>query len=239
MTILDIFIIVFVLLGAFIGYKQGAITSFLNMVGTLLIFVLSFYLKGPVSMILFEAFPFNIESGIFEGISSINFLVYEGIAFVICEIVLTILFKIILKVTKIFNSIVNKIVILAIPNKIIGALFGVLRYFIFGFFLLFICSLIPYTSKYIKDSKFSIGILNNTPILTNITKDFNNSIKDIYELIDKYDEKSEVAKESIDYDALDILLKYNIVSVDTIKKMDENGKIKIDNIDELISKYSK
>ena len=57
MTILDIAIIFFVLLGAFIGYKQGAITSILNMVGTLLIFIISFYLKGPVSMILFEAFP--------------------------------------------------------------------------------------------------------------------------------------------------------------------------------------
>lgn len=239
MMVLDIFICLFVLLGAFIGYKQGAITSILNMIGTLLIFILSFYLKGPVSMILFDAFPFNIESGIFEGISSINFLVYEGIAFVICEIILTIIYKIIIRVTKIFNRAFNKLVILAIPNKIIGALFGALRYFIFIFFLLFVCSLIPYTSKYIKDSNVSLGILNNTPILTNITKDFNNSINDIYSLIDKYDDKTEVTKESIDYDTLDILLKYDIVSIDTIKKMNDNGKIKIDNIDELIDKYSK
>lgn len=239
MTVLDIVIILFVLLGAFIGYKQGAITSILNMVGTLLIFILSFYLKGPVSMILFEAFPFHVQSGIFEGISSINFLLYEGIAFIICEIVLSIIFNILVRVTKVFNKMVNKIVILAIPNKIIGAAFGTLRYFIFGFFLLFICSLIPNTSKFIKDSSFSMGILNNTPILTNVTKDFNNSIKDIYALIDKYDDETEVAKESIDYDTLDILLKYDIVSSDTIQKMNENGKIKIDNIDELINKYSK
>lgn len=239
MTILDIAIIFFVLLGAFIGYKQGAITSILNMVGTLLIFIISFYLKGPVSMILFEAFPFNIQTGIFAGISSINFLLYEGIAFIICEIVLSLIFKIVLRVTKVFNKIVNKLVILAIPNKIIGAAFGALRYFIFGFFILFVCSLIPYTSKYIKDSKFSLNILNNTPILTNITKDFNHSIKDIYALIDKYDDETEVKKEEIDYDTLDILLKYDVISVDTLKKMNNNGKINIDNIDELINKYSK
>ena len=239
MVVLDIIIVLFILLGAFIGYKQGAITSVLNMVGTLIVFVLSYYLKGPVSMILFEAFPFNVQSGIFEGISSINFLLYEGIAFIICEIVLSIIFGILIRVTKVFNRIVNKIIILAIPNKIIGAVFGTLRSFIFIFFLLFICSLIPYTSKFVKCSSFSMGILNNTPILTNITKDFNNSIKDIYALIDKYDDETEVAKETIDYDTLDILLKYDIVSPDTIKKMNENGKIKIDNIDELINKYSK
>lgn len=239
MVVLDIIIILFVLLGAFIGYKQGAITSILNMIGTLLVFVLSFYLKGPVSMILFETFPFHVQNGIFEGISSINFLLYEGIAFIICEIVLSIIFGILMRVTKVFNKMVNKIIIIAIPNKIIGAAFGALRHFIFGFFLLFICSLIPYTSKFVKDSSFSMGILNNTPILTNITKDFNNSIRDIYALIDKYDESTEIAKENIDYDTLDILLKYDIVSPDTIKKMNENGKIKIDNVDELINKYSK
>lgn len=239
MTILDFIIIIILLLGIFIGYKEGAITSTLRMIGSLLIFVLSFYLKGPISIILFNAFPFTVHSGIFAGMSSINFLIYEGIAFIICEIILNIIFNVILKLTKVLNKIVNKTVILALPNKIIGAIAGFLRFFILGFFILFICSFIPFTSEYIKDSKVSLFILNNTPILTNVTKNFNSSIKDIYDLVDKYDKESESVKDNIDYDTLEILLKYDIISIDTVKQMQESGKINIDNIDELINTYSK
>lgn len=239
MSIIDIIFIIILIVGAIIGYKDGAISSILHMIGALLIFVLAFYLKGPVSMILFELLPFNIQSGIFEGISSFNFLIYEGIAFLILIIVLSIILKILLRLTKVLNKVINKTIILALPNKLIGLLFGALRYFIFGFIYLFIISLIPYTSNYIKSSSFSMAILNNTPILTSITKDFNHTIKDIYALIDKYDEKSVDEKEKLDYEVLDVLLKYDIVTPETVKKMDKNNKIKVENVDELINKYEK
>lgn len=239
MSIIDIIVITILIIGGIVGYKEGAISSILHMIGALVVFILSFYLKGPLSMVLFELFPFNIHSGLFAGVSSINFLVYEGISFLILEIVLSIILKIIIRFSGIFNKLINKTIILALPNKLIGAFFGVLRYFIFGFFILFLCSFIPQTSKYIKESNVSMTILNNTPILTNITKDFNNTMKDIYKLVDRYDKNSEETHKSLDYDVLEILLKYNIISIDTVKKMQENNKINIDNIEELINKYSK
>lgn len=239
MSILDVIVIVGLIIGIIIGYKEGAISSILHMIGTLIMFILAFYLKGPLSMVLFEHFPFNIQSGIFAGISSFNFLVYETIAFFILIIVLSIILKVVLKVSGILNKLINKTIILALPNKIIGAFFGALRFFIFGFFVLFFCTFIPQTSKYIKESKVSLAILNNTPILTSVTKDFNNTMKDIYVLIDKYDDDSEDTMKKIDYDVLEILLKHNIISVDTVEKMQKSNKINIENIDELLSKYSK
>lgn len=235
MLIFDIVIILLLIFGFIQGWKRGLITSFLHLVGTIVIFVLAFYLRGPVSAVLINYFPFMSFGGIFKDITSLNIVLYEGIAFFICVCVLVIIFNIILKFSKILNKILNATIILGLPNKLLGAILNIIRYYIIIFIILFIATLIPMSSNYVKESNLGNRIVNNTPVLSDVTKDLNNSLNDIYDMLQEIDNDEEVKKG--DAEALEILLKYDIISTETARKLYEAGKLDIENFEEMISKY--
>lgn len=233
--ILDIIILLIIAIGLLIGWKLGILTSALNLFSSILVFVVAYLIKGPVSLILIEHLPFISFDGIFSGITTLNVMLYEGIAFVICVLVLGILCKILLSITKIFNKLINATIILGLPNKLGGALINGLKYFVYAFIIIFVLSLIPSTTTYVEDSTLSKGILNNTPILSNMTKDLTKSFTEIYDLVKELDDNTD--KKEINAKSLEILLKYDIITTDTAKTLYEDKKIDIDNFDELIKQY--
>ena len=83
MNILDYLILIIIILGALYGYKRGFIGSLINFIGTIVVIILAFYLKNPISVFLYEHFPFFKISGFYSGISVYNILIYEGISFLI------------------------------------------------------------------------------------------------------------------------------------------------------------
>ena len=85
MSIVDIVLIVLFVYAAFKGWKTGGISSLINLVGTLVVIVGSYYLKNPISVLLYKNLPFFSFGGLFAGISSINIIVYEIIAYLISE----------------------------------------------------------------------------------------------------------------------------------------------------------
>ncbi len=75
-------------------------------------------------------------------------------------------------------------------------------------------------------------MLNNTPILSSMTKDINSSLEEITELAKKID--GETTEEEVDAEALKILLKYDIISQETVENLYNQGKLNIENLDEII-----
>ncbi len=148
MSLLNIVLLIILALGFYIGWKQGILTSAIKLLESFLIFILSYLLKGPISLILIEHLPFISFNGLFSGITSINIIIYEGLAFIITTVVLTIIFKLLLKFTGLFNKLLNSTIILGLPNKLGGAIINFLRYYIIVFILIFILSMIPQASKY-------------------------------------------------------------------------------------------
>ena len=72
MSIVDIFIIVFILIGGLLGLKRGAVKEFISAIGFFVIVVLSFLLKNPLSVIFYENLPFFKFGGIFKGVTALN-----------------------------------------------------------------------------------------------------------------------------------------------------------------------
>ena len=96
MSIVDIVIIIFVLLGAVVGFKQGFTKSLVSCVGVILVTVFAFLLKNPVSEFLMSVSPFFNFGGIIKGVTVLNIALYEVIAFALVFGVLMIVLKILL-----------------------------------------------------------------------------------------------------------------------------------------------
>lgn len=236
MVVLDIIIIILFIISFLEGWKKGLLTSLVKLLSSILIFILAFLLKGPISLIFVEHLPFISFGGIFAGITSINIILYEGLAFLLCVLVLSIVFKILLKLTGVINKLLNATIILGLPNKLGGAIINFLRYYIIAFIIIFIVSLIPKTSEYVLESNLSNAMLNKTPILSSMTKDINKSLKEIYDLAKEFDKNTD--QEEINVETLKILLKYDIINEDTVRNLYKQDKLNIDDIETIIDQQN-
>ena len=99
MNIIDIVIILLIILGAVIGFKQGAIKRLTSFVGMFVVVIAAFLLKNPVSVLLYENLPFTNFFGLFNGVAVLNVLMYEIVAFLLVLAVLTFVLRVILTVT--------------------------------------------------------------------------------------------------------------------------------------------
>lgn len=226
-NVIDAVIILFLLAGAVLGFKKGAIQTLATLIGTILIIILAYYLKNPLSVFLYTYLPFFKLGGIFSGITVVNILIYEAIAFLIVLGILSVLLSIVLKITGILSKIVDHSIILTLPSKLIGILVGFLEAYVFLFILLFIFSQFSFSNTVLKDSKYTNIILSKTPFTTG----FKNSYNAFNEIRDLNDNKNK------DYEALNILLKYDIVTTDNAYKLVENGKLNIKGANKLIERY--
>lgn len=228
-NVVDAIIILFLLTGAVLGFKRGAIQTLATLIGTILILIIAYYLKNPLSVFLYTYLPFFKLGGIFNGITVINILIYEAIAFLIVLGVLSVLLSVILKITGILSKIVDHSIILTLPSKLIGIAVGFLEAYVFLFVLLFIFSQFSFSSTVLKDSKYTNIILSKTPFTTG----FKNSYNAFNEIRNLGDNNSS----NKDYEALNTLLKYDIITTDNAHKLVDNGKINIKGSNKLIERY--
>lgn len=164
MGLVDIIIIALSLVGFYLGWREGLIASLLRLIGSVLVFVIAYMLKTPISLALMESCPFISFGGVFEGVTSLNIMLYEGISFVLCIIVLSIILKVLIKVSGVFNDVFNTNFVTGMPNKIAGGLLGFVRFFTIAFFITFIASIIPQSTNYVYSSNLGPVILDKTPI---------------------------------------------------------------------------
>lgn len=237
MNLVDIAIIVVLILGAVVGYRRGFTTQFLSLCGFVVIVVAAFLFKNPVSMYLYEHLPFFNFPGILSGISVINLLLYEAIAFFIVFIGLYLVFKVILMVSHIFEKFLSMTILLGLPSKILGAILGILENYLVAFIILYIISLPIFNINIIKDSRLRMTILEKTPVLNLYA---NSTVKvgsEFWVLAEKY--KSGTDSEQFNLETLNILLKYKVTSVDSVDRLVEKNKIQINNIESVLKKYRK
>lgn len=231
MNILDVIIIIFVLFGAVIGFKRGFTKELLEAVGFILVIVLAYFLKNPLSVFMYEHLPF-FEFGILKNVEVLNILIYEGIAFFICVVVLSLVLKILLVVTSIFEKMLSATIILSIPSKIAGAFVGLLHYFVIVFIILYIVSLTVFDVDFINDSKLKSKILNNTPLLSQIADKGTNVIEEFIALKDEYQDENET---EFRYKAIELFLKYDVITEESLQKLFDEGKIeKFDGYSDLL-----
>ncbi len=236
MNIVDILIIIFILLGAVVGFKQGFTKSLVSFVGIIIVTILAYFLKNPVSEFLMSFCPFFSFGGIIKGITVLNIAVYEVIAFLLVFAILMIVLRALLFATGILETILKFTIVLGIPSKILGAIVGVIKNYIIAFFVLYLLSMPNFVDvEFVKDSKFREPILRNTPLLSNAADSTLKVLDEFKGLSDKY-VNTENSNE-FNLETLDLFLKYDVVTVDTVKKLDERGKINIDGIENVINKY--
>lgn len=236
MNIVDIIIIVSIVLGVLIGFVRGFFKETVIFIGTILVVVLAFVLKNPLSLILYKNLPFFKFKGIFEGISTLNILMYEILAFIIALAILSIALTIIIKISGIIEKILKLTIVLALPSKLLGAIVGFIQSIVVLYVFLFLLSLPILRVPYIKDSKYAQMILEKTPVISKVTDGLVKTFNEISDFADK-NIKNNVDKRQTNREMLEIMLKNDVVTIENVKYLSDKGKIDIDNIDELLSKY--
>lgn len=236
MNILDIGIIIFIIFGGILGLKRGVTKELVEAIGFIVVIVLAYFLKNPLSVLMYEYLPF-FKFGLLKNVEIFNILIYEVIAFLICIIILSAILKVILLATSVFEKILNTTIILGIPSKIAGAFVGLIHHFIVSFVILYILSIFCFDVDFVNESKLKDKILNNTPLMSNIADKGVEVVNEFLILKDQYTDKT-ISESEFNYKAIELFLKYDIITPEALEKLIEKGKIsEFDNYDDLIRTY--
>ena len=235
MGLVDILIIGFIFIGGIVGWKRGVIKEAVSAIGIVLITVLSFIFKNPLSVILYENLPFFKFGGIFKGVTVLNIALYELVAFLIVFSILMILWRIVAFASGIVQKIIDMTIILGLPSKILGFLIGLVEYYLISFVVIYILVLPIFSVKEVVDSRYANIILEKTPIVSSSFGEKMEFLNEFVSLKEKY--KNTESATQFNYDTLDLFLKYDIINVNSAKKLREKNKLKIDGIDNLLKKY--
>ena len=185
MNVFDIGIILLLIMFFITGFKNGVIKEIVSLIGIVIVFILSYYLKGYLGNVLCVFLPFIKFSGPLAGLTIINIILYQLIAFIIVFSILLCIYEFLLKVSKGLQKIVNLTIILWLPSKILGGIVSVIKGYII-LFIVFIILLIPLKNQEIfYNSKMINMILYNTPILSNSANSITSAVTEIYTLGEK------------------------------------------------------
>ena len=227
----DSILILFLLLGAVLGFKKGAIKSLVALIGTIVVVVVAYYLKNPVAELLFDYCPFLKFGGAWTGLVTLNILLYEAIAYLLVFVLLSSILSLLIKVSGILETILKMTIILGIPSKILGFLEAL----VFSFIVLFILLQFNVTSKMVSDSTLARSIIDKTPIIGHMVNDTYKAIQDINKLQDKY--KNDNNKDAYNAEILTIMLKYEVVTPEVTQKLINNKKLDFAGAQSVLNSY--
>ena len=231
-NLIDVIIIIALGFGAVVGFKKGAIRTGVSFIGLVIAIILASVLRRPIASFMFEHLPFLNFFGAFKGTNVLNILLYEVLAFFIVLAILMIGVGMLNFVANIIEKALDFTIVLGIPSKIIGIIIGFVETYIYVFVVLYILALPMFNFSALHDAKLANNILNNTPILTKTVGSSLDAFQDVYDLKHK-----NLTNEQYNRESLDILLKYNITDVETIDKLIQNGKLKIEDVNNILNNY--
>lgn len=235
MTIVDAIVILFLLLGAVLGFRKGAIRSLVGLVGTIAVVVIAYYLKNPVAELLYNFVPFFDFSGSWQGLVTLNILLYEGIAYVLVFVILYGILSLILKLTGIIEKVLTMTIILGIPSKIIGAILGFLEAVVFSFIILFVLLQFNGSHTWIKESSVAMSILDKTPLIGTMVSDTYDAILEISDLDEKYKDSNDL--DAYNGEILSIMLKYHVITPESVRKLIEDDKLNFAGADAIVNTF--
>lgn len=222
MNVIDVAVILMILCAGVVGFKRGFFKQIVMTVGLLLVYVLAFKLKDPLASWMSLNLPFFN----FNGLTMLNVILYQTIAFIIVFSLIMIIFKIVLSLTGALEKILKFTIILGIPSKIGGFIVGIIEGYILMFICLFIISQPFLRIDVVEQSKLREPILNSSPILSNIVSTTNDAIGDIYNLLNNAIDK-DASNNYINNEIARILANYKIVDREYLNKLNEKGKINV------------
>lgn len=222
LSIIDIGILLIIFLGGIIGFREGAIKKGTSIIGLILVVTLSFMFKNKVSMFFYENLPFIRLWGVFKGIDVLNVLFYELVAFLSIFFVLSVVYRVLLMVTGLIEKILKATIILSIPSKIIGFFIGMVEYYVIVYIFLFIFTLPIIGINDVYKSSVATSILRNTPILSKYSKE---SLNIYYDIMDIVNERDKYSNEELNVEAMRIMIKYDILTVESAQKLIDKNKV--------------
>ena len=231
-NVVDIIILIYILLGGLVGLKEGAIKKTASLVGIVLVIVISFILKNKLSVYFYENLPFLNLWGVFKGIQILNVIFYEVVAFLIIASILMLVYRIILKLTGLIENILKATIILSIPSKLLGFVIGLIESYVWVYIFLFILTLPIINIKGIYESKIANYIMTETPFLSRYTNKTVEIYNNIYDIVDNRKEKS---NKEINEETLDLMLKYDIITLESATKLINENKVSVS--DNYLNKY--
>ena len=236
MSIADVLIMIFIVYGALVGFKQGFTRSLVSFLGVVFVIVLAFLFKNPISEILMKTFPFFPFGGLIKGVTVLNIVLYEVIAFAFMFSVLMIVLKILSKTTSIFEKVLAFTIVLGIPSKILGLIVGAIKNYVIVFFILYFLTMPNFSElSMVNDSEFKDSILRNTPLLSGVASNTLNVVDEFKELTKKYEYMDD--NNQFNLETLDLFLKYKVTTPKVVRQLQNDGKINITGIDDVLKKY--
>ena len=225
MNILDAVIIIILILGIMGGFRRGFVKETVLLVGLIAVLVISFYLKNPITTYLYKHLPFFNFNGIIKGISIINILLYEVIAFLIVFAILYIVLRVLLKVSGLIESLLKATIILGFFSKILGGIVGFIESYIIVFIIIFIANQ-PYIKvSGIEESKVASYMLNHTFVLSDTVENTNKVIEEIHSLSKTYKNNYK----EFNNKSIELFVKYEIISEENLNYLIKKGKIEYKN----------
>lgn len=236
-SILDIALILILFMFAVGGFRKGAIKEAVSLVGIVAVFVIAFLFKGVLGNLLCKFLPFFDFAGNLEGVTVLNILLYQLVAFIIIYSLLFSVYIIVVKISSGIQKLVNMTIVLWIPSKIIGALIAFVTGYIVVFAVLLVLLIPLKDSNLFKDSKVANYIVYDSPILSSSSESISNSINEIYDLSEELS-RGKIDKNEANLQTMDILLKYKIVNPKTAKQLVALDKLDgISGLEEVIESY--
>jgi uncharacterized membrane protein required for colicin V production len=220
--IVNAVIILFLIMGVYDGYKKGFIEGLFRLVGSIVALVLAYIFKDRLSVLMYTHLPFIKLGGIFRGVSAINILIYELIAFVLIFIVAILVIDLIVKTSGIIEKLLKIIPLFDLLNGLLGAVLGLVQTVVILYFVIFVfkfgCNLFGFQMQpSLADNVLEISLLDNR---------FGSTISSFNEIADlakKYENQKD--KTELNDKAIDILLEYDIISKENLKILIKDNKV--------------
>ena len=179
-NIVDVLIVLGILLYGIVGMKKGGIKQIVSTVGFIIVLILAFNLKNPLAEFLSLHLPFFKFGGIYEGVTALNILIYQLIAFLIIVALLETILNVIISISGILEKILKMTIILSIPSKILGFIVGLIEGFLITFVILLILNQPMFNIKAFDESKLTNKILKSTPVMSSFANNIVEVVNYIY-----------------------------------------------------------
>ncbi len=232
-NIIDVIVFLFIALWGVNGLKRGFIKQGVMTIGTVIVFILAFTLKNPIAEFLSLNLPFLTFGGMLLGGTAINILFYQLISFIIIVCLLEIVLKALVKASGIIEMILKFTIILGIPSKILGFILGIIEGVIVAHIALFFITQ-PIFNLSVENAPLTKTVMK-VPGLSGITHSMMETFTDIYELMDKYKDSND--SNGYNLEAIEVMLKHKVISVDYVEKLIKKGKVNVVGIDNLLNQY--
>lgn len=233
-AIINVFIFFILVVGIYFGYKRGFNKSCISFLGIIIVLFGAYFLKNPISIFFYKHLPFFNFGGPLAGVTVLNILLYEFLAFLVTASLLYIILRIIAVFTTLVDKLLSIILSLGIPSELLGAIIGFMEFYVILYAIIFMFTSFANIAG-IELSPSIADNIRNTPVLNETVGKTLSSFVDVTALINDY--KMGDNNKDFNYAALEILLKNKIISIDNAKELLISGKIDIPNFGKLISKY--